>query len=1491
MGSLPSTEAVAILYILSRETQLTIVKMSTDTLENFADFIDLDRTFRDLASADEDGDNADMVCLFAGEALTRWGDLLAEPRVILLAEAGSGKTEEIRHICRRERSIGKSAFFLRIEHVVDDFETSFEEGNLEEFETWLASAEQGWLFLDSVDEARLRAPMDFERAVRLISKKIKGALFRTHIVITGRTEAWRPATDLLLCKTNFSWDPPVNLAEKISTSRGKSGVVSEYIKKREKKHAPFRIVTLEDLHGTQVDKFATAKGVVDLKTFKKAVDQADAWSFTNRPLDLAETVEFWNDHQRIGSRLDLMTSSINKRLEERDQNRADSRPIAVDRVRKGALLVAAATTLCQESTIRVPDGNQNSKGLAIKEVLTNWNDQDCMTLLSRPIFEPGIYGTVRFHHRSVREYLTAEWLHSLLVDEGSRAKIDALFFRKQYGIQVIVPTMRPILPWLAALDRRILEKVIAFAPDVLFEGGDPTKLPYDTRRRILRQTCEQMAQPAHGGSMMEYQAVQRFANPDLADDIAMLLDQYIADDDVTWFLLRMVYQGDIKALASKAKHFSLRSRSKFTRIAAFRAVFAIGTPADAADIRNAFLKEGPALSRDWLGELLTDLPHTQEGIVWLLSGLGAAAPNTPHQLDPLSDSLEHLIDGLPLVLLGFLMDSLIDLLRREPVIEQRHCEISQAYGWLAPTAARVAIRLIKAREPSALSPSTLTALRLLPIASAYSRDNFEDIRRDLPCLVQGWRELNYALFWHSVVQERSWREREKDQRLIDWWHVSIFGRYWDFEAASFDAIATDIADRPLLDDRLIALTLAFSLFVAAERPRKWRERLKRLAATEEALTVQLETLFHPPASDLTKFRRQQKQWERSNARTTATLDKQLERDKAVLGERVDQIRYPGKPGILTQDQLYLMQRMRLKASDSHNQYGAGNWRSLTETYGEPVATAFRDAAVRFWREFKPRTQSQGASINETPYTTIFGLTGIAIEAHENSCWLGKLSSAEAKNAAYYALSELNGFPFWLADLHATFPTEVSDVLLTEIEHELKVETTDTESHYVLYDMAWHGDFARNQIAPALLPALRAKRINLRNLGHLLSIVQGSSLPDADIAKIAARKALAKYDPNFTPTWYATWTGVAPDIAIPAVDARLAALNDPVEQTNFALRFVVALLGGRQQEGQTRLAFRTVEHMKTLYLLMAKYIREEEDIERSGKGVYSPGLRDDAQDARNALFTFIRETPGKEAYLALIKMEQAHPAIKSRPWMGFHAKTKATLDADFLPWRPGQVNEFNEARIATPANHRELWYFAVERLESLKHDLENGDESIAAILQETDQETDFRKFIGGWLRDRAGGRYSIPPEEELADAKRPDLRFRGANFDGPVPVELKVADNWTGPHLFERMEVQLGGDYLRDARSSRGIFLLIYVGIKKSWDLPWGGRAENFDEMLTALREHWSVLASQYPNVEDLAVIGIDLTRRGLDTKTVKAKTEARKAKKKIKKPMAKNRAT
>jgi hypothetical protein len=220
-------------------------------------------------------------------------------------------------------------------------------------------------------------------------------------------------------------------------------------------------------------------------------------------------------------------------------------------------------------------------------------------------------------------------------------------------------------------------------------------------------------------------------------------------------------------------------------------------------------------------------------------------------------------------------------------------------------------------------------------------------------------------------------------------------------------------------------------------------------------------------------------------------------------------------------------------------------------------------------------------------------------------------------------------------------------------------------------------------------------------------------------------------------------------------------------------------------------------------------------------------------------------------------------------MRHHAKTKAELDADLTPWTIEQTLEFQSAIERTPSNHRELFELAEMRFLDLKDNLEHGDSSIADILiKGATQETDMRKYIGDWLREKAQGRYAIPQEEELADDKRMDLRMHGMGFDAPLPVELKLADKWTGSKLFERLENQLCGDYLRDNRSNRGLFVLIYRGEKQSWERPGAGKAVDFAGLVGALQVHWLAISNRFPNVDDIRVVGIDLTRRSAPALTL-----------------------
>lgn len=292
--------------------------------------IELNRTFHELSRVK--GSVSDEVPLFpSGDALS-WNSLLDEHRIVVLSEAGTGKTHEIREVAKNLRKQDKAAFFLRLEHVAVDFDSAFEEGTLADFELWISSADEGWIFLDSVDEARLRSPADFELAIKKLSARLAKAKQRTHLVITARTSAWRPITDLDICSRNFPY-----LSDIKSLATGQTPVVEATSNRNASASSDcaFRIVSLDNLTRGQIEVFASNKGVTNVEAFLDAVERADALRFCARPQDLDELIEFWIDAGRIGSRLELMRNSIARRLKERDQTRDEARPLTTDQARNG----------------------------------------------------------------------------------------------------------------------------------------------------------------------------------------------------------------------------------------------------------------------------------------------------------------------------------------------------------------------------------------------------------------------------------------------------------------------------------------------------------------------------------------------------------------------------------------------------------------------------------------------------------------------------------------------------------------------------------------------------------------------------------------------------------------------------------------------------------------------------------------------------------------------------------------------------------------------------------------------------------------------------------------------------------------------------------------------------------------------------------------------------------------------------------------------------
>lgn len=1438
-------------------------------------FIQLNRTFHELPeqSPIDDDNDVELDVSFVqpvGKRLT-WSDLLLEHRVILLSEAGSGKTTEMKHVARHLSRQGKPAFFLRLENIrsLDDFKYAFEEGEFQTFEHWIRSTEPGWLLLDSVDEARLRCPKDFERAIRIISKQLDIAKNRAHIVISSRSTAWRPKKDLMFCQDQL---PDEAAAESMGNQAAEiidheTTRITEPTKATRLRNG-FKIVALAELNDQQIINFASNHGIKIGQVFLEEVKRAGAQALVTRPQDLKWLIEYYNENHKIGSGLEIIQASIDNRLMERDQDRAESKPLNEVRARKGCLLLAATTTLARSSGIRVPDGPDHASGLDAYAALHDWGDKkDYAILLERPIFDAAIYGVVRFHHRTVREYLCAEWLAELLQRNTSRLKIEDLCFKEIYGEKVVVPSLRPVLPWLAILDEGIRMRVCKIAPEIFFEGGDPGQLALEVRRNILSKVCAQIAERQCLAWWGDTSAIQRFAKPDLADAVGDLLANHAHSNDVKAFLLRLVWLGELRCAIAEAMTIALEPTSvRDVRVYAFRAIRAVGSGEEQERVRQSFLNESPELKRLWLSELLVNLPPTEETITWLFNCLEKIETEKTATVTFLPERIQDFFSAADLESLPQIVAGCNRLLSLPPLIERKHIEVSWRYRWLLAPATFVMERLIKERHPACLDEDALQLLHYNSFLRPYAGNLDLDGENKLAEIVPAWKELNRALFWFQIRHEREACQKKPENRVTSV-HDFHFEPFWRFSSDDFAEVAQEITQQPLRDDQLVALSLAIELCIAAACPPAWRTQLHKLTESNEELTDRLHISLRLGQLN-TAYPLQNPEAKRKE-REQNEINKQHERREWIthlqdhLPDARDMIR--SNPGLITEDLVRLSREVW-----GTNWMSIGTmdhcWQSKLAEFGPEIAEFFREKMRSLWRHTEPTLRPEGAS-NVIPEILYLSLNGIKTEAFETRDWAKTLSEAEVRRACKYAFHELNKFPDWFADLSSVHPVIISELLCHEISHELAVQSGQEETHDIIRKIAWSGQWLWDQIAPDLLQILGSEPPSIPHLENSLKILQGSKLENNAIAKLASKKCSTLNEPGHLARWFAVWTGVAPDDSITAIEEYLHGINDNQKQTSFAMAFVTCLWGNsNRQWAGVRDGFQTPKHLQSLYRLMLKYIRADEDHQRAGIGPYTPDERDHAEEARDRLFGFLKKQSGKESYVAMRDMALSHPNPLSQAWMLQQTKTKAEQDGDLKPWTPQQVREFHDKLERTPTNHQELAELAKSRLLDLKHEWEDDDISIAGILINVHQETQMRKFIAAELRKSAGGRYSIPQEEELADSKRPDLRFHGKGFDAPVPVELKLADNWTGPDLFEGLKKQLCGDYLRDARSRRGIYLLVYQGSKKRWDFP-GNKAKSvdFEGLIKALQDEWEQISQGFSDIDEITVIGIDLGKRSRDS--------------------------
>jgi hypothetical protein len=401
-----------------------------------------------------------------------WSDIQSRRVAVVLGEAGIGKTVEFQLEAKRLRDAKRPAFFISLSLLESSGDWNLALGGmLGAFLDWEAGSEEGYFLLDAVDEARLQSHIDFTRALRIVQGRLFAHLGRTRFVLSSRITDWTvpevaatvaaELVDPIVEARSGTMGLPDNRAlDPLVTPKDEIG--------------PALVVTLDPLSREDARRCGKHFRVCDETGFWAAIESGAYDFMASRPLDLRWMVDLWNGRRRLGTYVELIEANIEARLDEANPSyQQTGKVLSRQQLRMGATRLAAAAEFGGHAFIAIRPGDVGDDVIKAHIVLHDWVPSDVHVLLSSALFDEASFGMVRFHHRTVREYMAACWVDHELHKGVPLNRVWPLFTGRPFDELVIIPTRRATLSWLAAINVRVRSWAISRFPELLLYDGDP----------------------------------------------------------------------------------------------------------------------------------------------------------------------------------------------------------------------------------------------------------------------------------------------------------------------------------------------------------------------------------------------------------------------------------------------------------------------------------------------------------------------------------------------------------------------------------------------------------------------------------------------------------------------------------------------------------------------------------------------------------------------------------------------------------------------------------------------------------------------------------------------------------------------------------------------------------------------------------------------------------------------------------------------------------
>jgi hypothetical protein len=1425
------------------------------------------RLFRDLSDAEvSDIEKSSDLARFGWTGGLGWDELLRSYRILIVSEAGAGKTYECQAQQAKLWQAGEPAFFLDLATLarssVRDMLTKDEEQRLD---TWLHSqSEIATFFLDSIDELKLSLGK-FDQALKRLNKALAGQLGRARIIITTRPVPVdsQVIVDHLPVPVSSEAQPTAEAFADMVMDRHRNKPTDGTGLKT------WRNVGLMPFSREQIREFAVLQHVPDPDALLDDISRRDAEEFAQRPQDLLELCSDWREHRRIRSHREQVETNIATKLKP-SRKREERADLSEELATEGAGRLALAALLTRKLTFRHSidsDGVPATEAaLDVARILRDWSDERQRTLLERPLFGFASYGRVRFHHRSVVEFLAAKRLDALLASGVSVKSIKRLLFSvTAQGARTVRPSMRPVAAWLALWRDAIFDDVVALDPAVLLDHGDPQSLSPAQRIRALEAYADRYGRGGWRGLETPTIQVHRFASPELAGSVTRIWEQGIENPEVRALLLQMIAAGKLDGCADIAYAVATdHTRTVRERSLAIQALLEIKEPrleALAASIGSDSIRWPEAMARRAALDLFpTHMPverlagilrRTQEK----LRSIGDLTYGLPRVIET-EDFSPAYLDGLRSLLTELITDGIKWAHDKSPHLRTRRPDL---IGALVAVCRR---QVAEGVQTEAWIASTLLVIRIS--AEDHSeKDALAELRRSLAALPAGAREWG---FWKEDAFLTGLRQ------LQDAWHrVCDLFRHGGIQLNDEkDAawVRKRLADskEPVEHREMMLWTEMVLINRSAADHRALLESLKPFVADAPSLMAIIENRLKPQDGQAESRRmeaasaRRAKHHQRRDAKAHASWvmfwREIVENPDAVFAtDRAENTAWN------------LWRAMERSGQESR----ASGWnrRFIEGQFGKVVADRLRETMKAAWRKDKPTLRSERAEGEKDRFLVRwqFGLAGIAAEA-EDPNWAERLSDDEGELACRYAPMELNGFPSWLERLAIQHPAAVDRVLGKELTLSLR-EVAGGGAYSMLLQNISH--------APAILAALFVPRIRVwltevaqvnvtpnnqeagQNLRQAIEILIQSGNDDdrCFIETTTVRRLADGLTAPFVKTWLAALLNLNPAAGVESLEKGLKTCT--ASKTGVGVQLVAALFD--RDHGGVGVNLRAPGFTPSLLLrllrLAYQHVRLKDDVHREGS--YSPDTRDHAESGRNAVLGALLATTGPEGWVVKLEMA-ADPLFEHmRDRVIVLAEERAAEEADNVIFTEDQFGILDKTGETAPTTREAMFALMRDRLDDID-DLLLQDISPRQLWATITDERVMRRELARVLRDAANGSYTIDQESVTADEKETDIRFRSTGSRQQGTIELKLGDERSGTDLFNTIHDQLLTKYMA-ADECRAGCLLVTIARDRRWDHPKAGNKIRFEELMILLNEEAERLSRELGGSAKLMAKGLDLRPR------------------------------